>query len=244
MNTFFTPDLIFFVLVAAFLIIRLRSVLGRRTGNEKRPKDIFMYQDTVLGSGKKKTISEKEDIKEKSFDESLSKNKVNLKKGTALEKIYYFDQTFSTKKFLAGAKNAYQQIINSYANGEINKIKYLLDSKVFSTFSNEIKSRVKKKYTLEHTLISIKSAAVEKIYVKSSIADIVVKFVSEQVNLLKNKDGKVLKGNDEYIENHTNYWTFSKDLKSNDPNWKLIVTKAEKIYQKKMKSCGIFLQKI
>ena len=227
MNTFFTPDLIFFVLVAAFLIIRLRSVLGRRTGNEKRPKDIFMYQDTVLGSGKKKTISEKEDIKEKSFDESLSKNKVNLKKGTALEKIYYFDQTFSTKKFLAGAKNAYQQIINSYANGEINKIKYLLGSKVFSTFSNEIKSRVKKKYTLEHTLISIKSAAVEKIYVKSSIADIVVKFVSEQVNLLKNKDGKVLKGNDEYIENHTNYWTFSKDLKSNDPNWKLIVTKAE-----------------
>ena len=227
MNTFFTPDLIFFVLVAAFLIIRLRSVLGRRTGNEKRPKDIFMYQDTVLGSGKKKTISEKEDIKEKSFDESLSKNKVNLKKGTALEKIYYFDQTFSTKKFLAGAKNAYQQIINSYANGEINKIKYLLDSKVFSTFSNEIKSRVKKKYTLEHTLISIKSAAVEKIYVKSSIADIVVKFVSEQVNLLKNKDGKVLKGNDEYIENHTNYWTFSKYLKSNDPNWKLIVTKAE-----------------
>ena len=227
MNTFFTPDLIFFVLVAAFLIIRLRSVLGRRTGNEKRPKDIFMYQDTVLGSGKKKTISEKEDIKEKSFDESLSKNKVNLKKGTALEKIYYFDQTFSTKKFLAGAKNAYQQIINSYANGEINKIKYLLDSKVFSTFSNEIKSRVKKKYTLEHTLISIKSAAVEKIYVKSSIADIVVKFVSEQVNLLKNKDGKVLKGNDEYIENHTNYWKFSKDLKYNDPNWKLIVTKAE-----------------
>ena len=227
MNTFFTPDLIFFVLVAALLIIRLRSVLGRRTGNEKRPKDIFMYQDTVLGSGKKKTISEKEDIKEKSFDESLSKNKVNLKKGTALEKIYYFDQTFSTKKFLAGAKNAYQQIINSYANGEINKIKYLLDSKVFSTFSNEIKSRVKKKYTLEHTLISIKSAAVEKIYVKSSIADIVVKFVSEQVNLLKNKDGKVLKGNDEYIENHTNYWTCSKDLKSNDPNWKLIVTKAE-----------------
>ena len=59
MNTFFTPDLIFFVLVAAFLIIRLRSVLGRRTGNEKRPKDIFMYQDTVLGSGKKKLYLKK-----------------------------------------------------------------------------------------------------------------------------------------------------------------------------------------
>ena len=78
---------------------------------------------------------------------------------------------------------------------------------------------------MEHSLVSIKSADIEKINVKSSIADIVVKFVSEQVNLLKNEKGKVLKGNDEYIENHTDYWTFSKDLKSNNPNWKLVVTK-------------------
>ena len=78
---------------------------------------------------------------------------------------------------------------------------------------------------MEHSLVSIKSADIEKINVKSSIADIVVKFVSEQVNLLKNEKGKVLKWNDEYIENHTDYWTFSKDLKSNNPNWKLVVTK-------------------
>ena len=83
MNTFLTLDLIFFILVAVFLIIRLRSVLGRRTGNEKRPKDIFMYQDTTLGTDKKKSIKSK-------FHNKLSTEKENnLNKNTALEKIYY-----------------------------------------------------------------------------------------------------------------------------------------------------------
>ena len=226
MNTFLTLDLIFFILVAVFLIIRLRSVLGRRTGNEKRPKDIFMYQDTTLDTDKNKTLDEKKSIKSKFQDKLFIGKKNNLNKNTALEKICYFDKNFSTKKFLLGAKNAFQTIIQSYAKGEINKIKHLISTNVFSIFSKEIISREKKRYILEHSLISLKSAGIEKINVKFSIADIVVKFVSEQVNLLKNEKGKILKGNDEYIENHTNYWTFSKDLKSSNLNWKLVVTKA------------------
>ena len=227
MNNFISPDLIFFILVAAFLVIRLRSVLGKKTGNEKRPKDIFMYQDTSLGDDKKNFLDSNQSIKNK-FQNKLSyKKKNNLNNNTALEKICYFDKRFSPKNFLLGAKTAFQTIIQSYAKGEISKIKYLLSTNVFSIFSKEIKSRIKKKHILEHSLISLKSAGIEKINIKSSIADIVVKFVSEQVNLLKNEKGKILKGNDEYIENHTNYWTFSKDLKSSNPNWKLIVTKAE-----------------
>ena len=221
MNTFLSPDIIFFVLVAAILILRLRSVLGRKTGNEKRPKDIFMYQDTTLGTDKKKILDGNQSIKSK-FHNKLSTEKEN----NALEKIYYIDKSFSPKKFLSGAKMAFKTIIQSYAKGEINKIKHLLSTNVFSIFSKEIKSRTRKKYILEHTLVSIKSADIENANFKSSIADIVVKFISEQVNLLKNEKGKILKGNDEYIENHTNYWTFSKDLKSSNPNWKLVVTKA------------------
>ena len=226
MNTFLTPDLIFFVLVAAFLIIRLRSVLGKRTGNEKKPKDVFMYQDTTLASNKKKVLGNKQTIKTK-LNDNLSVNKeINLKQNSALEKIYYFDKKFSPQKFISGAKLAYEKIIKCYSKGEISKIKNLLSNNVFSIFSKEIKSRTKKKYILEHTLVSIKSADIENVNFKSSIADIVVKFISEQVNLLKNEKGKILKGNDEYIEDHTNYWTFSKDLKSSNPNWKLVVTKA------------------
>jgi len=226
MNTFLTPDLIFFVLVAAFLIIRLRSVLGKRTGNEKKSKDIFIYQDTTLNAEKKKIVDENQSKKDKIYGKLSINKENNLKNNTTLEKIYYFDRNFSPKKFLSGAKTAFQMIIESYTKGNINKIKDLLGANVFSIFSREIKSRARKKHVLEHTLISIKSAGIEKINVKSSIADIVVKFVSEQVNLLKNQKGKILKGNDEYVENHINYWTFSKNLKSNNPNWKLIVTKA------------------
>lgn len=227
MNTFISPDLIFFVIVAAFLIIRLRSVLGRKTGNEKRPKDIFMYEDTSIPADKKKILNEKQQLIKERFNHNQPIKKVSSKNVSDLEKLHYFDRNFTPKKFLSGAKVAFQTIIQSYARGEISKIKYLLSTNVFSTFSKEIKSRIRKKYILEHTLVSLKSAGIEKINIKSSIADIVVKFVSEQVNLLKNEKGKILKGNDEYIESHTNYWTFSKDLKSSNPNWKLVVTKAE-----------------
>jgi len=227
MNNFISPDLIFFILVAAFLVVRLRSVLGKKTGNEKRPKDIFMYQDTPLGADKKSFLDSNQSIKNKLQNKLSYKKKNNLNNNTALEKICHFDKSFSPKNFLLGAKIAFQRIIQFYAKGEISKIKYLLSTNVFSIFSKEIKSRIKKKHILEHSLISLKSAGIEKINIKSNIADIVVKFVSEQVNLLKNEKGKILKGNDEYIENHTNYWTFSKDLKSSNPNWKLIVTKAE-----------------
>ena len=226
MNTFLTPDLIFFALVAAFLILKLRSVLGRRTGNEKRPKNFFMQEATSLGTEKKKIINVKEAKKSKIFNDSLKDEKGILKNATSVEKICYYDKSFTPKKFLEGAKTAFQTIIDSYAKGDIDKIKYLLSTNVFNNFLKEIKSRSRKKLFLEHTLISIKSAGVEKINIKSTIADIVVKFVSEQVNLLKNEKGKILEGNDEYIENHTNYWTFSKDLKSNNPNWKLVVTKS------------------
>ena len=223
MNTFLTPDLIFFILVAAFLILRLKSVLGRRTGNEKRPKDFFMYQDTTLESSKKGAIQVKKPTE--SDSKILTAMKTSKDKNSILEKISYFDKSFSPKNFLDGSKTAFQTIIKSYAKGEIEKIKFLLGPNVFSSFLKEIKSRSKRKYSLEHSLISIKSADIEKIDVKSSIADIVVKFVSEQVNLLKNEKGKILEGNDEYVESHIDYWTFSKDLKSSNPNWKLVVTK-------------------
>ena len=98
MNTFLTLDLIFFILVAVFLIIRLRGVLGRRTGNEKRPKDIFMYQDTTLDTDKKKILDGKQSIKSKFHNKLSTEKENNLNKNTALEKIYYIDKSFSPKK--------------------------------------------------------------------------------------------------------------------------------------------------
>ena len=224
MNTFFTPDLIFFIVVAAFLILRLKSVLGRRTGNEKRQKDVFFYQDTTLNDKSSYSNSKKAPL-DKAFKNLVNNKGKKISSVNVIAKIYSLDENFNTKKFLDGAKSAFETIIKSYAKGEIDKIKSLLGSNVFSTFSKNVKLRIKKKNVLEHSLISIKSVDIENINVKESIADIVVKFVSEQVNLLKNEKGKILEGDNEYVENHIDYWTFSKDLKSSNPNWKLIVTK-------------------
>ena len=95
MNTILSPDLIFFLLVAVFLIVRLRSVLGRRTGNEKKTKDIFTYQDSILEPDKKKILEGKKSIKRK-ISLGLPEKKVNnLKKETSLEKISYISYYFS-----------------------------------------------------------------------------------------------------------------------------------------------------
>ena len=139
MNTYLTPDLIFFILVAAFLILRLRSVLGRRTGNEKKPKDAYYYQDAAFDENQKK----KSNIKAyKKPLNALEKNKGHI---SGMEKIVILDSNFNPKKFLSGAKVAFQKIIQSYANNEIDKIKYLLSNTVFSTFSKKISYRLKKK---------------------------------------------------------------------------------------------------
>ena len=99
---------------------------------------------------------------------------------------------------------------------------------MFKIFSDSINKRDKKNNVLDHTFISFKNAEIKKISVKSSIAEIVVKFVTEQVNLLKNSKGKIIEGNTEYIEDHIDNWTFSKDLNSENPNWKLTNTEAAK----------------
>ena len=105
MKTILSPDLIFFLLVAIFLIVRLRSVLGRRTGNEKRPKNFFMQETTSLGTEKKKIINDKEVEKSKIFNDSLKDEKGILKNATSVEKICYYDKSFTPKKFLEGATN-------------------------------------------------------------------------------------------------------------------------------------------
>ena len=225
MNTILSPDLIFFVLVAAFLILRLRSVLGKRTGNEKKTGSVFSFGAKVIGKNSKNI--ERIKINQDRIKSSLKKYK-NLNVDDDLKKIYIIDPDFSPKEFLKGAKEAFVIIIESYAKENLKKIKSLLAPNIFKTFSTASNQRIKKKQILEHSLISFKSAEIKKIILKSLIAEIIVRFVTEQVNLLKSNDGKIIEGNLEYIEEHVDYWTFSKDLKSSNPNWKLIVTKAEK----------------
>ena len=225
MNSFFSVDLIFFIMIAALLVFRLRNVLGRRTGNEKKPGFGFSFDAKVVDKNSSNIKEIK--INKEHILNSLKKYK-NLDKNGDLKRIYILNPNFSPKKFLKGAKDAFEIIVAAYAKGNLKKVKDLLSPNIFKTFSNISNQRIKKKQILEHSLISFKSAKIKKIILKYSIVEIIVRFVTEQVNLLKSNDGKIIEGNLEYIEEHIDDWTFSKDLKSSNPNWKLIVTKAEK----------------
>ena len=225
MNSFFSVDLIFFIMIAALLVFRLRNVLGRRTGNEKKPGFGFSFDAKVLDKNSNNIKEIK--INKEHILNSLKKYK-NLDKNGDLKRIYILSPNFSPKKFLKGAKDAFEIIVAAYAKGNLKKVKDLLSPNIFKTFSNISNQRIKKKQTLEHTLISFKSEEIKRIILKSTIAEIAVRFVTEQVNLLKNNKGQTIEGNNDYIENHIDYWIFSKDLKFSNPNWKLIVTKSEK----------------
>ena len=225
MNNFFSVDLIFFIMIAALLVFRLRNVLGRRTGNEKKPGFGFSFDAKVVDKNSNNIKEIK--INKEHILNSLKKYK-NLDKNGDLKRIYILNPNFSPKKFLKGAKDAFEIIVAAYAKGNLKKVKDLLSPNIFKTFSNISNQRIKKKQTLEHTLISFKSEEIKRIILKSTIAEIAVRFVTEQVNLLKNNKGQIIEGNNDYIENHIDYWIFSKDLKFSNPNWKLIVTKSEK----------------
>ena len=225
MNSFFSVDLIFFIMIAALLVFRLRNVLGRRTGNEKKPGFGFSFDAKVVDKNSNNIKEIK--INKEHILNSLKKYK-NLDKNGDLKRIYILSPNFSPKKFLKGAKDAFEIIVGAYAKGNLKKVKDLLSPNIFKTFSNISNQIIKKKQTLEHTLISFKSEEIKRIILKSTIAEIAVRFVTEQVNLLKNNKGQIIEGNNDYIENHIDYWTFSKDLKFSNPNWKLIVTKSEK----------------
>ena len=225
MNNFFSVDLIFFIMIAALLVFRLRNVLGRRTGNEKKPGFGFSFDAKVVDKNSNNIKEIK--INKEHILNSLKKYK-NLDKNGDLKRIYILNPNFSPKKFLKGAKDAFEIIVAAYAKGNLKKVKDLLSPNIFKTFSNISNQRIKKKQTLEHTLISFKSEEIKRIILKSTIVEIAVRFVTEQVNLLKNNKGQTIEGNNDYIENHIDYWIFSKDLKFSNPNWKLIVTKSEK----------------
>jgi len=226
MNNFFSPDLIFFVMVAAFLIIRLRSVLGKRTGNEKKHgenisvglkqinKD-FQNKQLKEANNINKNLKISEDIRDKNI-----KSKIN--------KLIELDPHFNYKEFLKGAKIAFERIVQNYSSGDVKKIKNILSPEIFKSFSNAAELRKKKKQVLEHTLISFKTAEIKDILFNTTIVSIVVKYVTEQVNTVKNAKGETIDGNSDYVENHNDLWTFSRNIKSSNPNWTLIVTETGK----------------
>ena len=187
-------DIILLAMIAGFIFLRLRGILGKRTGFDGKISTEFKQE------------IQKETIKENTQNQTLDDS----------EKL----------KFLNGAKAAYEMIITSFAKGDKNILKPLLNKEIFQNFSEEIDQKKKNKVKSELTFIGIKSAEIKNFEKKDNIYIFTVDFISEIISCIKDKDNKVLSGDPQKVKKVYDTWKFSKNILSNNPNWYLVETQA------------------
>ena len=192
-NSFGYIDIILLGMIAGFIILRLRSILGRKTGHESKVYPGFADKEFNMPKNEVKPTKQNLEILE-------GKNK---------------------KEFLRGAEIAYESVLTSFANGDLIKLKNLFSSNMFSNFSDAIKSRNKEGIKSEFTFIGVKESSVEKYEKIKDNLFATVKFVAEVISVKKDKDNKIIEGNPDKIKFVTDSWKFTKNINNKSPNWYL-----------------------
>ena len=192
-NSFGYLDIILLGMIAGFIILRLRSILGRKTGHESKIYPNF---------AEKKFSMPQNDIKpqEKNLEILEGKDK---------------------KEFLQGAEIAYESVLTAFANNDLIKLKALLAPNMFSNFSDAIKLRNKENIKSEFTFIGVKESSVEKYEKIKDNLFATVKFVAEVISVKRDKENKIIEGNPDKIKFVTDSWKFTKNVNNKSPNWYL-----------------------
>ena len=147
----------------------------------------------------------------------------DFKKQTIKKETYEFDEN-AKKEFLKGAQVAYETIITSFANGKINEIKSLLNKEIYNSFNDAIKERSTKQLKNETTFIGINSAEIKDHNQKNDLLEVSVNFISEIITCIKDKENKIISGDPQKIKKVNDTWKFSRNIRSQNPNWQLIET--------------------
>ena len=192
-NSFGYIDIILLGMIAGFIILRLRSILGRKTGHETKIYPSFAEKKFNIPTNELKPVKQNHEMLE-------GKEK---------------------KEFLKGAEIAYETILTAFAKGEAKKLKSLLTSTMNENFSSAIVSRNKENIKSEFTFIGIKESSVEKYEKVKDDLYASVKFVAEVISVKRDKDNNIIEGSPDKIKFVTDNWKFTKNIKNNSPNWYL-----------------------
>ena len=222
-------DIILFAMIAVFLILRLRSALGRRDDGPKRGhRDPF-----ARVPDKDKPPAEVIPLPGRSEPRTSEAPKAaqpadpaDAALAAAFEQIHQLDRSFDPQGFASGARGAFEMILTAYASGDTKTLRSLLSPDVFSQFDHAVKERQTADQTLEATLVKFRSADVIEAWVEDRTANVTVKFVTEQVHIVRDKQGNVVEGEPNAIIDVTDIWTFARDTRSRDPNWALVATRS------------------
>ena len=186
-------DIILLAMIAGFIFLRLRGILGKRSGFEGKAPPQF--EEVLKNINIEKKFNENEN-----FDEKAQKD------------------------FLNGAKIAYETIVTDFSDedNKLTKSKSLLSNKIYNQFNQALKERTDKGHFAEITFIGVNSADIKEHKKINNTLQVTVNFVAEVITCIKDKDKKILSGNPEKIKKIYDTWVFSRDTKSNNPNWQLI----------------------
>ncbi len=221
-------DIVFFAMIAAFLVLRLRNVLGRRTGNERPPTEISTRPRESNDTDD--TVVELPDrTKESAAESAPASGPVSGPDAGAapgLTQIQIADPSFDKKTFLAGARGAFETIIECFARGDRESLRPLLNDEVYRNITSAIDTREQAKVALESTLVGVLSADIITARLEGRVAFVTVKFVSEQVNVSRDSDGRIVEGDPKDVVQVTDIWTFARNTRSQDPNWTLVETRS------------------
>ena len=187
-------DIILLAMIAGFIFLRLRGILGKKTGFEEDINSSFPHE---APSAKPTT-----ELSANTFDE------------------------VAKKEFLKGAKIAYETIVTNFSKGKLKEIKSLLDVSIYQQFNDALDERNSKNYSSETTFIGINSAEIKHHEQNKNMLEVTVEFVSEIISCIKDKENKIVAGDPQKIKKVNDIWKFSKDSRSNNPNWLLVDTQA------------------
>ncbi|WP_337267750.1 Tim44/TimA family putative adaptor protein [Oryzifoliimicrobium ureilyticus] len=223
---------LFFLVAAVLIFLQLRSVLGRRTGNEKPPRDSYGLQNTSTedapDAGKVVTLPRREGSDE---EDRFAKIDAFAPAGTqlneALRNLVRSDPSFTPKEFLDGARMAYEMIVMAFATGDRQTLKNLLSKEVYEGFDAAISEREHRGQTVKSTFIGIDKAEILQAEVKGPEAQLTLRIISQLISATYDKDNKLVEGDAENVAEVNDIWTFARDTRSRDPNWKLVATESE-----------------
>ncbi len=227
---------IIFLALAVFIFLRLRSVLGQRTGRERPPYDPYAAREPARpATDNVVQIPSRTAEPAKPADDTADAAPVERWKGIAepgsavangLDAVAVADRSFDATHFLTGARAAYEMIVTAYAEGDRRTLRNLLSRDVSDGFETAITDREKRGDVVESRFVSIDKATITNAEVRGRTVQITVRFQSKLVTTTRNKAGEVIDGNAEGVTDVTDVWTFARDASSRDPNWKLVATEA------------------
>ena len=241
-NGFQFIDIIFFAMIAIFLILRLRGALGKRDGNEGSGfQDLFKQgpaegesdqendENNVVNLSKRNVKSEASDnarANDNESDTALKETHDESPLAAGYAELRRNDTNFNDEDFTVGVRVAFEMILKAYSSADVDGLKALLSNEVYGNFAKAIQDREQAGHVMEDTLVRIMESEIVEAFMEGYNAHVTVKFVSEQVNVTRDENGDVVEGDPNAVLTATDFWTFARDTKNTDPNWFLIATRS------------------